>query len=83
MLQSNLRGELTSRNSDARIVEWNLVDAVSNALNVSFTKDKNAIAHILYPALTISAVMEGDIAKLKALKLYVSMSMIFNHMKLE
>ncbi|XP_049827209.1 L-asparaginase-like [Schistocerca gregaria] len=67
-MQDNLRGELSIIGKWKALQEWDLVDAVARSLNVYSPKEQQKIGSVLYPAMTIAAVSEGNIEKLKQLK---------------
>ncbi|EDW06385.1 L-asparaginase [Drosophila mojavensis] len=69
MMQSNLRGELTSMGAHA-MKDYDLVDAVARSLHLSSPQELNQLGNTLFPAMINAAVMEGNIKKLTNLKAY-------------
>ncbi|XP_037938737.1 L-asparaginase-like [Teleopsis dalmanni] len=69
MMQSNLRGELTSA-SGPKMEEFDLVDAVARSLHLSSPQDLGQLGATLFPAMLNSAVIAGDIPKINNLKSY-------------
>lgn len=69
MMQTNLRGELTST-KQANIEEFDLVDAVARSLHISTPQELSQLGNTLFPAMLNSAVVSGDIAKINNLKSY-------------
>lgn len=63
MMQSNLRGELTSGGSGPAMQEFDLVDAVARSLKLSTPKELNQLGATLFPAMLNTSVLEGDIKK--------------------
>lgn len=70
MMQSNLRGELTS-NKAPIMQDWDLVDAVARSLHLSSPKELQQLHDILFPAMLCHAVERSDTVKLAELKGYV------------
>lgn len=64
MIQSNLRGELTS-NSGPQMEEYDLVDAVARSLHLSSPKELGQLGATLFPAMLNAAVLSGDIQKVQ------------------
>lgn len=62
MMQSNLRGELTS-GSGPLMQDFDLVDAVARSLKLTSPKELNQLGATLFPAMLNSAVLDGDIKK--------------------
>uniref|UniRef100_A0A1B0EST4 asparaginase n=1 Tax=Glossina morsitans morsitans TaxID=37546 RepID=A0A1B0EST4_GLOMM len=69
MMQSNLRGELTS-NSGPQMEEYDLVDAVARSLHLSSPQELSQLGATLFPAMLNAAVIAGDIQKINNLKAY-------------
>uniref|UniRef100_T1GU67 asparaginase n=1 Tax=Megaselia scalaris TaxID=36166 RepID=T1GU67_MEGSC len=69
MMQTNLRGELTSA-KQADIEEFDLVDAVARSLHISTPQELSQLGNTLFPAMLNAAVAAGDIAKINNLKSY-------------
>uniref|UniRef100_T1P870 asparaginase n=1 Tax=Musca domestica TaxID=7370 RepID=T1P870_MUSDO len=69
MMQSNLRGELTS-NAGPKMEEYDLVDAVARSLHLSSPEELSQLGATLFPAMVNAAVAAGDIQKLNNLKAY-------------
>lgn len=63
MMQSNLRGELTSGGSSPAMRDFDLVDAVARSLKLSTPKELNQLGATLFPAMLNTSVLEGDIKK--------------------
>lgn len=66
-MSKNIRGELTSEQLP-EVYKWELVGAVATTLNLTSPEDVQQLNNVLSPALTIAAVVEDDITKLKMLK---------------
>lgn len=66
MVQSNLRGELTS-NAGPKIEEYDLVDAVARSLHLSTPQELGQLGATLFPAMLNTAVMESDIQKVRSI----------------
>lgn len=64
MMQSNLRGELTS-NAGPKMEEYDLVDAVARSLHLSSPEELNQLGATLFPAMINAAVAAGDIQKVR------------------
>lgn len=62
MMQSNLRGELSS-DKTAEIQDFDLVDAVARSLHLSSPQELSQLGATLFPAMVNSSVMVGDTAK--------------------
>lgn len=62
MMQSNLRGELTS-NTGPQMEEYDLVDAVARSLHISSPKELCQLGATLFPAILNAAVLSDDIQK--------------------
>ncbi|GBP17056.1 L-asparaginase [Eumeta japonica] len=69
MMQSNLRGELTS-NCGPKMEEYDLVDAVARSLHLSSPQELSQLGATLFPAMLNTAVIAGDIQKINNLKAY-------------
>ncbi|XP_037937308.1 L-asparaginase-like isoform X1 [Teleopsis dalmanni] len=73
MMQSNLRGELTSP-TDPSIEEFHLVEAVAKSLQIFSARDLEQLEATLFPAMLANAVITSDIPnfsfKLNNLKSY-------------
>lgn len=68
MMQSSLRGELTTKQFN--IEEFDLVDAVARSLQISTPQELSQLGKTLFPAMLNTAVVSGDIAKINKLKSY-------------
>jgi 60kDa lysophospholipase len=68
MMQSNLRGELTSGKIEMK--DFDLVDAVARSLHISTLKELSQLGQTLFPAMLNTAVVHGDISKMENLKGY-------------
>jgi 60kDa lysophospholipase len=68
MMQSNLRGELTSGKIEMK--DFDLVDAVARSLHISTPKELSQLGQTLFPAMLNTAVVHGDINKMENLKGY-------------
>lgn len=77
MIQSNLRGELTSSQLPF-MFESDLVSAVARSLKLSLRTEFQELTSILFPSMLNAAVVKCDIDKLKSLKEYVSDRANFN-----
>lgn len=62
MMQSNLRGELTST-SGPKMEEYDLVDAVARSLHLTSPQELSQLGATLFPAMLNAAVVAGDIQK--------------------
>lgn len=71
MMQTNLRGELTSGRSPT-VQDWDLVEAVARSLRLSSAAELQELGSILFPAMLNAAVVRRDIVKLDSLRGYVS-----------
>ncbi|XP_039497871.1 L-asparaginase [Drosophila santomea] len=69
MMQSNLRGELTSLKA-AKMEDYDLVDAVARSLHLSSPQELDQLGETLFPAMINAAVAEGDPKKINNLKAY-------------
>ncbi|ALC48613.1 CG6428 [Drosophila busckii] len=69
MMQSNLRGELTSM-SAPKLEDYDLVDAVARSLHLSSPEELDQLGATLFPAMINAAVVEGNIKKINNLKAY-------------
>ncbi|KAL7744703.1 hypothetical protein ACLKA6_017198 [Drosophila palustris] len=69
MMQSNLRGELTST-AALKMEDYDLVDAVARSLHLSSPQELDQLGATLFPAMINAAVVEGDIKKINNLKAY-------------
>ncbi|XP_037812456.1 L-asparaginase [Lucilia sericata] len=69
MIQSNLRGELTST-SGPKMEEYDLVDAVARSLHLSSPQELSQLGATLFPAMMNAAVVAGDLQKINNLKAY-------------
>ncbi|KAL2742327.1 L-asparaginase isoform X2 [Vespula maculifrons] len=69
MIQSNLRGELTSSQLPF-MFESDLVSAVARSLKLSLRTEFQELTSILFPSMLNAAVVKCDIDKLKSLKEY-------------
>ncbi|EDV91958.1 L-asparaginase [Drosophila grimshawi] len=69
MMQSNLRGELTSV-AAPKMDDYDLVDAVARSLHLSSPQELDQLGATLFPAMINAAVAEGDIKKINNLKAY-------------
>ncbi|XP_034489842.1 L-asparaginase [Drosophila innubila] len=69
MMQSNLRGELTST-AALKMEDYDLVDAVARSLHLSSPQELDQLGATLFPAMINAAVAEGDIKKINNLKAY-------------
>lgn len=67
MMQSNLRGELTSKHN-LKLQEFDLIDAVARSLHISSPNELSQLGETLFPAMLNSAVMEADTNKIDTLK---------------
>lgn len=63
MMQSNLRGELTSNSGRPKMEEYDLVDAVARSLHLSSPQELSQLGATLFPAMLNAAVVAGDIQK--------------------
>ncbi|XP_054264390.1 L-asparaginase [Macrosteles quadrilineatus] len=72
MLESNLRGELTSGkiNQTPVLEDWDLIDAVARSMHISSPTEVKMLHAILFPAMLTSAVEKGDTGKIAELKNY-------------
>ncbi|XP_026830196.1 uncharacterized protein LOC105281928 isoform X2 [Ooceraea biroi] len=70
MMQTNLRGELTSGRPPT-IQDWDLVEAVARSLRLSSAAELQELGSILFPAMLNAAVIRRDIVKLESLKGYI------------
>lgn len=71
MMQTNLRGELTT-GRPPNLQDLDLVDAVARSLRLSSPSELHELGSILFPAMLNAAVLTRDVDKLKLLKGYVS-----------
>ncbi|EDW26880.1 GL14545 [Drosophila persimilis] len=69
MMQSNLRGELTSVTAP-KMEDYDLVDAVARSLHLSSPQELDQLGATLFPAMINGAVAEGDLKKINNLKAY-------------
>lgn len=69
MMQSNLRGELTSGKAP-EMQDYDLVDAVARSLHLSTPNELSQLGNTLFPAMVNSSVQAGDIGKVDVLKGY-------------
>ncbi|XP_034664490.1 L-asparaginase [Drosophila subobscura] len=69
MMQSNLRGELTSVTAP-KMEDYDLVDAVARSLHLSSPQELDQLGATLFPAMINAAVAEGDLKKINNLKAY-------------
>lgn len=67
MMESNLRGELTST-KPIKLDEFGLIDAVARSLQISSPKELSELGETLYPAMINSSVLSGDTNKIDTLK---------------
>lgn len=69
MMDSNLRGELTTQKTP-ELQDYDLVDAVARSLHISTPHELAQLGAILFPAMVNAAVQSNDIAKLDNLRSY-------------
>ncbi|XP_030381287.1 L-asparaginase [Scaptodrosophila lebanonensis] len=69
MLQTNLRGELTTT-AAPKMEDYDLVDAVARSLHLSSPQELDQLGATLFPAMINAAVVDGDIKKINNLKTY-------------
>ncbi|XP_016942489.2 L-asparaginase [Drosophila suzukii] len=69
MMESNLRGELTSLKA-TKMEDYDLVDAVARSLHLSSPQELDQLGETLFPAMINAAVAEGDPKKINTLKAY-------------
>lgn len=69
MMQTNLRGELTTGRPPT-LEDWDLVEAVTRSLKLSSTAELQELSAILFPAMFNAAVVKRDALKLESLKGY-------------
>ncbi|XP_012522574.2 L-asparaginase 1 [Monomorium pharaonis] len=69
MMQTNLRGELTSGRPPT-IQDWDLVEAVARSLRLSSAAELQELGSILFPAMLNAAVIRRDVVKLESLRGY-------------
>lgn len=67
MMESNLRGELTSTNP-LELDEFGLIDAVARSLQISSPKELCQLGETLFPAMINTSVLTGDLNKIDMLK---------------
>lgn len=67
MMESNLRGELTST-KPLKLDEFGLIDAVARSLQISSPKELSELGETLFPAMINSSVMSGNTNKIDMLK---------------
>lgn len=67
MMESNLRGELTST-KPIKLDELGLIDAVARSLQISSPKELSELGESLYPAMINSAVISGSTQQIDNLK---------------
>lgn len=67
MIESNLRGELTSTTS-VKLDEFGLIDAVARSLQISSPKELSQLGETLFPAMINSSVLSDDPNKIDMLK---------------
>lgn len=67
MMESNLRGELTST-KPLKLDEFGLIDAVARSLQISSPKELSELGETLFPAMINSSVMSGNTNKIDTLK---------------
>ena len=77
-MTESLRGEF-SHSSFASMKEIDLVSAVSNTLKLSSPEDQEHLKKILFPAMSMDAVIKENINKLIHLKNWVFFFVIFLH----
>lgn len=71
MMQSNLRGELTS-SSGPQMEEYDLVDAVARSLHLSSPQELSQLGATLFPAMLNAAVLASDLQKVKKRNYFVA-----------
>jgi hypothetical protein len=71
MMETNLRGEMTSNRSDS-MQDWDLVDSIGRSLRISSPTEFKELGTIFFPAMLSAAVLAKDTVKLDSLKRYVS-----------
>uniref|UniRef100_A0A336N284 asparaginase n=1 Tax=Culicoides sonorensis TaxID=179676 RepID=A0A336N284_CULSO len=69
MMQSNLRGEITTEHEPV-MQDFDFVDAVARSLKLTSPKELKQLGATLFPAMLNSAVVDGDIKKMDQLKGY-------------
>ena len=69
MMQTNLRGELTTGRPPP-LQDLDFVEAVARSLKLSSTAEFQELGSILFPAMLNAAVVDRDVVKLEALKEY-------------
>lgn len=67
MMESNLRGELTST-KPIKLDEFGLIDAVARSLQISSPKELSELGETLFPAMINSSVISGNTNKIDMLK---------------
>lgn len=67
MMESNLRGELTST-KPLKLDEFGLIDAVARSLQISSPKELSELGETLFPAMINSAVVSGNTNQIDMLK---------------
>lgn len=67
MMESNLRGELTST-KPIKLDEIALIDAVARSLQISSPKELSDLGETLFPAMINASVLSGDTNKIDTLK---------------
>lgn len=67
MMESNLRGELTST-KPIKLDEFGLIDAVARSLQISSPKELSELGETLFPAMINSSVLSGNTNKIDMLK---------------
>lgn len=67
MMESNLRGELTST-QPLKLDDFGLIDAVARSLQISSPKEVSELGETLFPAMINSSVMSGNTNKIDMLK---------------
>lgn len=78
MMESNLRGELTSTKS-LKLDEFGLIDAVARSLQISSPKELSELGETLYPAMINASVLSGDTNKIDTLKGHGAHLSAINH----
>lgn len=69
MMQSSLRGELTS-GKPPEMQDYDLVDAVARSLQISTPQELSQLGNTLFPAMVNASVIANDIQKVDVLKGY-------------
>lgn len=78
MMESNLRGELTSL-KQIGLDEFCLTDAIARSLQISSPKELSELGETLFPAMVNTAVLSGDTNKIDMLKSHGANLSAINH----